>query len=412
MRPNDSQSIPRTLSKMKTTVPSAFKRLASKIHPPLPLSHRDSQKLLNAVTTSFRHRLNEEHATQQSAPTTNITDAHIRSILSNPLLSLELAVPTSESRKKPMTRVVVLEKVRQMSSGPLYYFAMQIAMGQATLETARQCLTIHRKNIGFRKNAVDGTFGGGKDSVPSSLMLSWLFSSGLAQSMEFLHDTGFTKLLVPFLVEDGKERQIWIWLKRTRALPATAEEGHSAGGLLLLQLVRSKFVTEPDGLPAALRTFNEAVQRLSSDSSPNTDLFRRAGVFLARKLVKRDISQYIDVNAYDLVVQKIGRINSGYWKACLDVHHPTAPSPDDAMLYLERYNQEFGALGGLHQRYIVPLSWETADLLFTKRRNKEAESIVSSIKTASLNELNRHPSRIDENSEKISQEILDSMAAV
>ena len=44
----------------------AFGSLASKIHPQLPLTPRESQQLLNLLTTSFRSHLDREHPTAPS----------------------------------------------------------------------------------------------------------------------------------------------------------------------------------------------------------------------------------------------------------------------------------------------------------------------------------------------------------
>ena len=101
-----------------SAVSQSFRVLASKINNQAPLGQRESNRLLNALTSSFRKHLDEVHpsrlhedtkrsavkdgpeSTHRHAFPSSITlaDQHMASVLTNPLL---VKTPGSQAHPKP-----------------------------------------------------------------------------------------------------------------------------------------------------------------------------------------------------------------------------------------------------------------------------------------------------------------------
>ena len=192
---------------MKPSIALGLKSFVSKIHPPLPMNPRESQKLLNLLTDSFRRQLDLKHA----KPTP--TDAHIDSILSSPLLN-----PKERRKQSPWRSrrdVNALEEVQSslLLTTPAEYFDNQVASGQASLETARLCLNMELQNAGRSKDSIKLI----AESKASASVLHWLWSSGLEESLRFVHDGPFMDDLMPFMVIQGNEYRVMRWIRQLAA---------------------------------------------------------------------------------------------------------------------------------------------------------------------------------------------------
>ncbi|KAF2444851.1 hypothetical protein P171DRAFT_285042 [Karstenula rhodostoma CBS 690.94] len=204
----------------------AFSSLASKIHPQLPLTPRESQQLLNLLTTSFRSHLDREYpAGPSEAPppstTTQIVKVeqprrlpssydsaseHIDSILSNPLFARNPSWRGSDSAAANALK------------DPLAWFLDQAAIGTADISKATLCLdvlqTSQNKPKGRRSSLSN------KDGRPASMIAEWLRTSGEETSKDFLISLPVTKgaprrslvnRLVPLLLAEGNHAPLWRW---------------------------------------------------------------------------------------------------------------------------------------------------------------------------------------------------------
>ncbi|KAK4895072.1 hypothetical protein LTR28_001978, partial [Elasticomyces elasticus] len=149
---------------MRVSTVQAFKSLASKIHPQLPLTPRESQRLLNALTTSFRQHLDKGHAGTEvegltksenlskrghgdvhvGMPKSSSVSAatHLETILTNPLLS---RIP-SKSVVAVSPDGASLSSSKEPQRTLIDAFEDVAAQGAATVETAAYALqTIKRQ---------------------------------------------------------------------------------------------------------------------------------------------------------------------------------------------------------------------------------------------------------------------------
>ena len=73
---------------MRTTGGLSWKSLLSKLHPPLPLTSKDSVKILALLNASFRQQLDRQRPAEYP-DTEHYTNTHLQSILTNPLFGLD-----------------------------------------------------------------------------------------------------------------------------------------------------------------------------------------------------------------------------------------------------------------------------------------------------------------------------------
>jgi hypothetical protein len=203
--------------------------LASKIHPQLPLSPRESQQLLNLLTSSFRAHLDREHPLtspeSHSRPTRQLSISngqrspsphratssyasatrHIDSILNNPLFAVKPRRRGSESAAVDVLR------------DPIGWFINEIAAGSANLPQAAMCLEVLEKTTNESPSWLkDGR-------TPGSILAEWLRTSGLDTSKQFLetcitksgYGSRFLDRLVTLLLAEGETTSPWRWFIRS-----------------------------------------------------------------------------------------------------------------------------------------------------------------------------------------------------
>jgi hypothetical protein len=204
----------------------AFSSLASKIHPQLPLTARESQQLLNLLTTSFRSHLDREYpAGPSEAPPSSTTtqivkveqhrrppssydsaSEHIDSILSNPLFA-----------RRPLRRGSDSAAANALKD-PLAWFLDQVAVGTADMSKASLCLDVWQRSQTKTKGR-RGSLSNG-DGRPASMIAEWLRTSGEESSKNFLISLPATNgaprrsllhRLVPLLLAEGNHAPLWRW---------------------------------------------------------------------------------------------------------------------------------------------------------------------------------------------------------
>ncbi|CAD0108301.1 unnamed protein product [Aureobasidium uvarum] len=316
-----------------SSVQQAFKSLTSRIHPQLPLSERESQRLLNALTSSFRSQLEHHHhnhdaaasaasasaCAQPSLSPITATDRHLASILTNPLLT------------KP-----VHQQLKSKSKHPIALFEDQVAAGRANLPSARLCLEAFRNSLSSLPPAQV------KDHITryaaGSRALRWLWTSAYTRSLSFALDARFCSHLAFFLVHEGKETALWELIDTPVATSPnlTAKEASIRKGLLLSSIVKTHLSGPDQSLESALSTFFRALETSHTSHASIT----HAGVYLTQALVKLGLCSNSDVALYDKFIDSIPRWTKNhpdratYRIANLTLHHPATPSADPALDFI------------------------------------------------------------------------------
>jgi ribosomal protein S21 len=335
----------------------AFSFLASKIHPQLPLSPRESQQLLTLLTTSFRAHLDREHPTtspetlnrhQSKAPRlqkgrhndspvrarSSQTSAHqhIDSILTNPLF----AAPPKRRNSDPA-------KVNAQSilRDPLGWFLDQVAIGAADLPKAAACLGMLRT---LSESDPEASRVLRETRRPASRIAEWLRASGLDRSRQFV-DAEFGSLLNPLVVQllqEGEETLLWRWFTcspQQRVAETGLEEAkiRTFRTQVLRMMVTAKL--NEGSFDEALRIFLRACEMRSV---PGYGLDKKIFQSPASSIVNSIISHPESPRSSELY-EAFLRSSSNWtnWhgiQALLWLHHPTKPSALAGIAYIKDTN--------------------------------------------------------------------------
>lgn len=374
---------------MKIATVLSLRSLASKIHQPLPLSPRDSQKLLSILKASFRQQLDREHPVAASG---HAHDAHhhLHSILTNPLF----IVKTRRSRLSSKDRAAGVDeslKDAQLSvQRPMGYFKERAAAGAATVDIARLCLHAQYK-IAMASSDVKAT-NALKSSAAGSTVLSWLWSSGLEGSNTFLLEHTFVAAIMPFLVAEGHQAVAWRWLRRLqttldgRQAVAASDEAllRRSTANLLVQLVKSE-VNYGGGFNAAMECFlcctgvEPSPGSVPTDSGAQLHMCGQAGSFLVRALVQRSAGIFPDVGLYNDFIQSVRTWtpSNSIFRPLLLLHHPASPDWEPALHRLRCLSPEMLLTATLRKRRsIMLLCLDCAGLLLSHGRQVEASWVM------------------------------------
>ncbi|KAI9661090.1 MAG: hypothetical protein M1821_009417 [Bathelium mastoideum] len=217
----------------------AFKALSSKIHSQLPLNPRESQQLLTLLTNSFRRHLEKEHPhslpndtkaqepqsggndvqgttnTQFSPSSQASAQASAGNVMRNILLSPLFSKP-DQPFSSLGARAFDLNKdeteFQKALKDPVDWFEHHVAQGILSTEVASAYLTIIRR----MPDALEQEQAKYRDRAVT-VFCNWLWTSGLDDSLSFVHNDSLTKNAVYLLVKSGYERKIWTWVDRLGA---------------------------------------------------------------------------------------------------------------------------------------------------------------------------------------------------
>lgn len=378
------------------TLNSLKKGFLSQIHQPLPLTRRESQQLLDTITTSFRKNLDKEYpwesedtaaATDRSAKEHNAashrtlrhhppTDRHLRAILSNPLFSH----PQHDSASSTTTTATI---TATPTKDPYYVFSTAVSKGLMTTRRAAGFL------VTVRAQAVKG--GPGSDirtqlaSTGAGLhVLKWLRSSGQESDLRFLSDSALVQQLIPFMYAEGLEEVAWTWLAQLaaqRLMPLGLKVSDQPLSKLLSALVRetgepvAKTNPNLDGSYSALLRANQMLPRdhpVSSNSLKNA----WAGLSWASTVEALERPKP-SVPLFESFVDLGRPYNLPLDLAHLELHHPTAPSSNSAVHYMHSRFGETRAIDRMKlkdrsQKRLICLALDTADRLKQTGNTTEA----------------------------------------
>jgi len=392
---------------MRTSSILSLRQIASKIHPPLPISPRDSQRLLSLLSASFRAQLDKQHGRVYSKNSL-ATDKLFKSILTNPLLGLpphESLSPLSGAHQKhggaPTGRS---QLIQNLALSPIEFFKRHIAAGTASVEVAKRCLEAHLRNISTSRKVEPSSGTPTSDSGPT--IINWLWSSGHEDNLEFLKDQPFTRVLVPFLVAEGRGFHAWSWFRRLQSelqndsldqsKAEIVEEKTKAQTYLLKALIWSE-MGYGAGLSGALRAFVDAFLGSSRCGETVGDVavrvFPPTGLLLLARLMKMDTTAAIDPHLVDKLLQNVKA-----WSGCsvmdrarLLLLHPLSPDPYPALEYIQRLMVKQRQFFKYRQRREeIALCLKTSEILISKGNHEDAQWILHFAQDTFPQELGLH----------------------
>ncbi|KAK5125852.1 hypothetical protein LTR85_012128 [Meristemomyces frigidus] len=353
-----------------SAVVQGLKAWASKLHPQLPLSTKESHRLLTALTSSFRQHLDEVHprtavedgkqkpgnggVSKTSAhamhSSATLADKHLASVLMNPLLTKGSGRVKKADQDFANAQV---ELQKNPAKDPVSLLEEYHEKGDATVPIARLCLEVFKKSLeGLSEDAQQKAI---TECEAGRRTLLWLWKSEQYKKAAFVDDLVFMELLVPFLMKEGHEEYIWEWIKLDQAL--TEGENQYKGvqrtyhryrwkGRLLRKIIEANLGPpnrERKSADVALATYFRACKlRLSA---PDGDQMRwlplgQASGMLSRVFTSPDYDyRHTDPVMYEEFIDTIRHSQDGIETyqaikmAMLWLHHPTKPIAQPAFSF-------------------------------------------------------------------------------
>lgn len=351
-----------------SAVAQSFKALASKINNQVPLGPRESDRLLTALTSSFRNHLDEVHPSPShddvKRPTTvsgvtrhshspvghsaaHLADKHMASVLTNSLL-LRSTKPTKEVNPELGTHTAAA----QLKSGtdPWDLLESYHAKGCASIEVALACMQHFRRST--KGLSHDDQVAMIQEQQAGKRVLTWLWSSGLLQTQAYVDNKQMQDGLVWLVMMEGHEDFLWQLLESDLELAQPswlkAAQKHVPSGYLWKSRILYAMAMTKLGSPhrearsadAALELYFRAVERLHWKSAGKLILTSSARNAIHKALTNGYVYRYS--NTSPSLYDKFSQIYSNheltpiynprknaldtYQSGVLDLWHPTRPS--------------------------------------------------------------------------------------
>jgi hypothetical protein len=330
---------------MQATSSLSFRALASKIHPQLPLTPRESSQLLVILTTSFNKQLDRHHPTthglqanstsspqQSSKRLSNLSqlsaavsaNEHLNSLLSSPLLAKK---PRAASFSKGTFEVIATPFRLQRQLG---WLEDKIASATVTLSD----FAVTLRNIrGALASQPENTVKAIKDASAGSKILRWIRSSGRTSEEDIISsgkETAFLRnTLIDLLVIEGRQNLIWNWL---RSLTPASQS--SVFSRFLFAEIRYG-----SGVEAAMNVLLDAPRH--GYQGP-----RRATSIASHYLAATQPKVPSDVFLHFLTTIRSQPENSFVY-AVMSLFHPDEPSTKEGMAYVTAKSTLFATSGGI-----------------------------------------------------------------
>lgn len=371
-----------------SAVSQSFKVLASKINNQAPLGQRESNRLLNALTSSFRKHLDEVHPSpshdsskrpavkdgsetaQRHAFPSSITlaDHHMASVLTNPLL-----VKTARSQAHPKPELDATTAAAELKDGanPFELLEKYHAKGYATVDVALSCMKTFRRSI--KGLTYEEQVAKVQEQEAGKRLLSWLWNSDVLQSQAFADSLQIQDGLVWLVMMEGHEDFLWNWLDSDLELPQSLmikghqdsrNNGHFWKSRIIYAMVMTNLGPPHKGArsaDAALEVYFRAVQHVQQRKNAGVRdrmvLVARARLALEKALTHGSEHHYSNTNPalYDKFVKiyanhQLSHTSNAqkyaideFHRAQLDLWHPTRPLAD---VWYELFTREVPASDG------------------------------------------------------------------
>ena len=380
---------------MKTAIAAAartWKSLTSKIHPPLPMSPRESQRLLSLLNASFKEQLDREHTTASSSNEHHANN-HLQTILTNPLFDAKSQTP-AYSGSKSVESGKILGQLQDHMKRPMDAFKDQIAQGVANLNSAKLFLYLQYKACLASPAATPRV--AMQNSGAAWTILQWLWASGMEDTGEFLMDKDFVCLLVTFLVAGGQHSRVLRWLHQCHSpdeTPYTSLRGLDTERiecLLLTRLIKEE-TRYGDGLDSAINLFVRTVAGfrnvwLTRDSKYNIAA-QAAWVLMKsiRRLPQGARPKAIIVRHFVETVRTFNKDPLLNAFVCVYVQESTEPQA--ALTFFQTTSCRSFLLLSAPRRYHIALGVRAAELFLQDGRQAEALWIIGYLRTSFAKEL-------------------------
>ena len=383
---------------MKLTAPFNLNPL-SKFHVPLPRTPRQSQQLLNALTSSFRRELDRAHpptasSSDEGSGTNNAysgdhlneehahsaahaTDKHIRALLDNPLFRVSPSRNSVRSGPQSSTDGSRIQKE------PMAIFDELVASGSATVGSVSDCLNwqllLASRQSGerFVKEL--------RDSRAGSRTFSWWSSSDPSTRVSFLKNNRAVRSTCKFMAAEGLRDSILAWLRVLRNRDFGGLEVEEDLAEKSFKYILGNFLNGEiecgGGLVSALRFYLDACKILMStaDETPTLPLKKSLGapagylLSMIEMNSRRNPSDSIPADVYDKYANMVSALALGKLQsAVISIYHPTRPDAELFVRYLRRLSPTaIAAWPQQHRTKVVRVGFDALRILSDSGKSRD-----------------------------------------
>ena len=376
--------------------------LASKLHPQLPLSPRESQQLLSLLTSSFRAHLDREHplgpaesSQKRPIPRPSLSNdqrgpspigatpssyasatQHIDSILNNPLFAVKPRRRGSES--------AALDVLRD----PRTWFVNEIAAGSANLSKAALCLEVLEKTPSEGLSRLRDRKG------LATTLADWLKTSGLDTSKRFVdmcigksgRGSRFLDRLLALFLAENETTAPWRWFIRSNE-QRVKETGLNTAKIVTFrqQLLAKMASAEANAdLTRGLAVFMQAFRVVENAGYESAySILRSAGGHLVNRISTNiDQGSKVDAELYQSFSLSSQRW-LGAWSRAVEsmlwLHHPLQRSATPGLQFIQ---DSAGAVAHVkssqsRRNFVVQLCLGVARQLLEEEKFAEAQSVMA-----------------------------------
>lgn len=358
---------------MKPTRANGIKAMMQrKLHPPLSLDRRQSQRLVGLISSSFRQKLDEEHP-QTSADQRPI-DRHLGSILANPLF------------QQPE-----VSSAHGSEQDPLDLFKQQVADGTVTVDKAH--LMLAKKKLHAQPWSEEVALDAQRCVTA---VVNWLWASGLEDSMTLNPNWTFHRVLLSYLALANRHDVLWRWQRKFAAeheastskmdVLENPSQLSSNTYIKLMTLHVSRFSAQRYKAAATSDDCAREFLKIADCPIAQADVKRRvvriASHSLANALLARPDAKLLSAELYDMITTN-ALVKSVMSRQKVTALALFAPNPDvnSAYAFLK---QDLGWLMAKDVkrtlRDLTLISIRTIDLLLDQGRRDEAIQIATMMK--------------------------------
>ncbi|KAJ5749109.1 uncharacterized protein N7511_010805 [Penicillium nucicola] len=357
-----------------------------KIHQPLPRTPRESQQLLNALTTSFRRQLDQAYPAvshdrllPHPDSSAHATDLHLQNILDNPLFRI---VPAKAS---PQETAVLrsIEGQRRLAEEPMVVFDELAAAGSATAANINDCL---KSQLLLARSSEDM-----RASRAAGRIVNWYWASDGASRQSLLRTRSATISLTKFMVAEGLQSTALKWLETLMVNDLGSKNGKMTEGLarqtfshLLVDLIDAELHTG-NGFSSAIATYLRVCQmhfQGTCSHKSRKPMLLAAGAHLSRMAVEQKPAEHeVSEAVYDHFKDVISVLSPrSLLVASVAICHPTTPEARPFLQFVDNLSPtKFQAWNEVRRDAFFDIGTEALRVLIEQKRFRDISRLEQNI---------------------------------
>ncbi|KAJ5094105.1 hypothetical protein N7456_009966 [Penicillium angulare] len=363
-----------------------------KIHQPLPRTPRESQQLLNALTSSFRRQLDQAYPA--SKPPNNegdrqplntdsslhATDQHLHNILDNPLFRI---VPPKAKSLGGHHAGKNVDQEKRLAEDPMGVFDEMAASGAVTTALITKCLKSQLLLVRSTDNMELSE--AMKTSRTASRVVDWFWASDGASRQMLLRWRSTASSLAKFMVAEGLQDTIIRWLEMLMSYDLGGRNGRmnevvaqQTFNNFLVGFIEAE-IRYGKGLASAFQNYLHVCNMHSicqTTNLPQKTMLLAAGACLNRAALElKPLNELVSVKTYDEYQRVISILSvpNSLLSASISLCHPKNPDPLPLIQFVETLSPDkFLTWNAARRDAIFRISCDALHVLIDQKNIRDA----------------------------------------